>query len=196
MQQNPGDPGADQTMHEELMHGIEGADEDVECNPCKRQPACPILTAQHENSGDDGQNLGEGGPKTVVLQCDDFVEMVGEAHDADRDVDGSKNRDRNGAWIRGHGRFSGVSLTISNVWSGRYVKKKGIEGISRSRLSSRESSHAKVETATEISGTVDCGVDCGLESDHAGADMGGCPVEKAEVKGSRQTFIFNFQYST
>ncbi len=85
------------------MQRGEGAEDDVGCNPRKRQPAGPILTAQHENSTDDGHDLGECDPEAVLLQRDDLVKMVDEAHDADCDVDAGENRDGDGARTRSHG---------------------------------------------------------------------------------------------
>lgn len=128
VQQYPCDEGADQTMHEELMQGIEGAEDDVECNPCKRQPSCPVLSAEHENAADDCQTFGECDPETVVLQRDDFAKMVGEAHDADCDVDAGENRDRDGAWVFGHGSFPYSGLTIPNACSGWNALKRALKG--------------------------------------------------------------------
>jgi hypothetical protein len=103
MKESPRNQRTDDTVHENLINRMKGAQDHVESNPGERQPARPVVAQKHEHAADDCQSLGECDPETVVLQYGYFAKMISEAHDSDRDVYAGKNRDRDGARIRDHG---------------------------------------------------------------------------------------------
>ena len=80
--EDPGNHRTEQTVDSEFTGRVKGAQNHVEYDPGKRKPASPVVASEHECSTDNRQQLREFGPDNVLLQRQQFTEVVGEAEGA------------------------------------------------------------------------------------------------------------------
>ena len=82
-------------MGGEFLHGMGGADEDMEGEPGEEQPAGPIVAEEQENATKDGEEADGGNEKVVGLECASF-QVVDETGDTRKDKQDAENEDGQG----------------------------------------------------------------------------------------------------
>src|SRR5215469_11709573 len=97
LEKNIGNQHEEEDVNGNLLHRIEGTDEDVECNPGHRQPSRPILALKDKYSSHNCHNLGEQDQEIVAVKPmpgNDGLEMVSKANRAYRDIQPCEQGDR------------------------------------------------------------------------------------------------------
>ena len=85
-----GQDGAEETVHHQLTPRVEGANDDVYCDPSKRQPTRLVVAAKHVGSREDCGQAEELDQQEVGLHRVRVLEVgewKREGGRADRDVD-------------------------------------------------------------------------------------------------------------
>src|ERR1700722_12111813 len=94
-----------------------GAQNHVEYDPGQRKPASPVAASEHEYSDNNRQQLRQFGPDAVLLQRQQWAEVVSKADGAYHQIHASKNghRDRTPRCI--HGSISSTASLGSRSWA-------------------------------------------------------------------------------
>ncbi len=73
-------------MNYQLTDRMEDAQNHVECNPGKRKPACPVMSAQQKCSANNRKNLRKFGPNSILLPTQQVVKVGSKPEHANRQI--------------------------------------------------------------------------------------------------------------
>lgn len=76
-------------MYKKPLMSFERAQCDVKCNPRNGQPACPVLSAQHENPADGRTQLCDLDQENILVintLREEFSPVINKADASDGDV--------------------------------------------------------------------------------------------------------------
>jgi len=80
-------------MHHKLRNRVEDAQDYVECDPGKREPARPIVSAEQEYSTNNRQAFGEFDRRRIGMTCQQLTEVDCKSDRAHRQIDAGEDRD-------------------------------------------------------------------------------------------------------
>ena len=95
-------------MKRALKEPVKGAEDYMKCDPSNRDPAGPVVAAEHECAADNRHELGEFDPDTVGGRRRGLVEVVNKTDHADTDIHAREDQNRQRTLVRIHGFTHGL----------------------------------------------------------------------------------------
>lgn len=140
MEECAGDEEEEGDVDGELGEGVAEAEGDVEGDPGDGEPAGPVEAKEEADAGEEGEELcGFDGPG-VGVACEQFAEVVGEADDADGEIETGDDEDGEGAAGSGrHGALQnkGNRATVKPTSWMTETERDGAEKAATSRVEAR-----------------------------------------------------------
>jgi hypothetical protein len=96
---NPPEGGAEQSVDGEFRERVKSAQDDVECDPGKRKPACPVVSQEQKYSAQNRGQFGEFNPDSIRVMGEQLAKVGSEADYANRQIDARENRYRDRALV-------------------------------------------------------------------------------------------------
>jgi hypothetical protein len=115
-EEDPGNHSAEQTVNGELTKRIKGAQDHVEGDPGKREPAGPVMALQQKYSAEKRKKLGEFDEEIAIVKGmsrQDVAEMENKTNETDQYINAGEDRYGETTLVRIHDGNSARGSTES-----------------------------------------------------------------------------------